>query len=296
MSNPIQIPRPIAVVSDAINVHLMNFERHHSFSYELVKEGFRIQRFKLILGQRPYSGWNSYDNKLDLGSIRLRPLGTSLTELLMEDSSHLNVEELFFSIFSPKNWPYYEPDEPDPQEMSRHQATKAAKVRFDFFKLIHQEVRDYIIDGLKDDGILLGKPQTVPARSDVTPYVSKSRISELRQIRSDEFDLRRLIKLCEELNKCFGANSFCATAALLRAVIDHVPPIFGVTTFAEVANNIGGKSDKKSLLRLQTACRDISDAVLHQQIRRREILPTAIRVDFKNELDVLLGEIIRRLG
>jgi len=102
--------------------------------------------------------------------------------------------------------------------------------------------------------------------------------------------------LCEELNKCFGASSFFATAALLRAVIDHVPPIFEVETFAEVANNIGGQSNKKLLLRLQTACRDISDAVLHQQIRRREILPTALQVDFKNELDVLLGEIVRRLG
>ena len=86
------------------------------------------------------------------------------------------------------------------------------------------------------------------------------------------------------------------TAALLRASIDHVPPIFRVTTFAEVANNVGGKSDKKSLLRLQKASRDISDAVLHQRIRRREVLPTAIQVDFKNELDVLLSEIVRQLG
>ena len=51
-----------------------------------------------------------------------------------------------------------------------------------------------------------------------------------------------------------------------------------------------------SLIRLQTASRDISDAVLHQQIQKREVLPTAIQVDFKNELDVLLSEIVRRLG
>jgi hypothetical protein len=297
MSNSLQIPRAIAVLSDRVNIHLRNFERSHpdEFSYELVKEAFRIQRFHLIFERRPYHGWDYYRDKQDLGSIRLSPLGSSLTELVMEDSSSLNVdsEDLYYSVFNPLNRLDSEPNEP---EMTRDGATQAAKARFEFFRAIHQEVRDQVIDGLKDDGILLGKPQIAELKSEMSPYVSKSRIAELRQIRSTDFDLRRLIRLCEELNKCFGTNSFCATAALLRAVIDHVPPIFEVETFAEVANNIGGQSNKKSLLRLQTACRDISDAMLHQRIRSREVLPTAIQVDFKNELDVLLGEIVRKLG
>jgi hypothetical protein len=121
-------------------------------------------------------------------------------------------------------------------------------------------------------------------------------LAELRQIRSTIFDLRRLVRLCEELNDCSASGSYCAVAALVRTIINHVPPIFGAATFSEVANNIGGKSYKKSLFRLQTASRDISDAVLHQQIQKREVLPTSTQVDFKSELDVLLGEIIRRLG
>lgn len=291
MSNSLQIPRAISVLSDRVNIHLGNFERTHSddFSYELVKEGFRIQRFDLIFERRPYHGWNYYRDKQNLGSIRLSPLGSSLTELVMEDSSSLDIdpEYLFCSAFNTEGWT---------SDSNREEATQIAKARFEVFRSSHQEVREHIIDGLKDDGILLGKQPIGTARSEVAPYVSKSRIAELRQIHSANFDLRRLVRLCEELNRCFASNSFCATAALLRAVIDHVPPIFEVKTFSEVANNIGGKSDKNSLLRLQTACRDISDAVLHQRIRRREILPTAIQVDFKNELDVLLGEIIRRLA
>lgn len=84
-------------------------------------------------------------------------------------------------------------------------------------------------------------------------------------------------------------------AALVRALIDHVPPIFGARTFAEVVNNVGGKSIKESLQRLETSSRHIADSVLHQQIRRRESVPNGTQVNFSNDLDVLLAEIIRKL-
>ena len=299
MSNSLQIPRAIAVLSDRVNLHLRNFERSHrdDFSYELVKEGFRIQRFDLVFERRPYHGWDYYRDKQDLGSIGLSPLGSSLTELVVEDSSSLDAgPNLFIGAFDyVKTWVEDDEDDPSHPRMSFDEAKKAAATRLERFKDIHEEVRRYVIEGLKADGILLGQQQITQTTA-TSLYVSRSRIAELRQIRSADFDLRRLIRLCEELNKCFGANSFFATAALVRTIINHVPPLFGATTFAEVANNIGGKSHKKSLLRLQTASRDISDAVLHQQIQKREVLPTAIQVDFKNELDILLSEIVRLLG
>lgn len=289
MSNSLQIPRSIAMLSDRVNVHLSKFEQSHrdDFSYQLVKEGFRIQRFYLIFERRPYQGWNYYPNSSDnwgkrpsLGSIRLSPLSGSMTELVMEDSSSLEIdpEYLFCSAFNTEGWE---------RDSDREQATKIATARFEVFRSMHQEVRDHVINGLKDDGILLGTQQIATLKSAATPYVSKSRIAEIRQLRSADFDLRRLIRLCEELNRCFGANFFFATAALVRTIINHVPPIFGAKTFAEVANNVGGKSVKKSFLRLETASRDISNDLLHQQIQKREVLPTAIQVDFKNELDVL---------
>ena len=135
----------------------------------------------------------------------------------MEDSSSLNddLDDLFYSAFNTARVDY----ELDTRRMSRAKATQIAKARFEVFKSIHQEVREHIVNGLKDDGILLGKQPIRTERSEADPYVSKSRIAELRQLPSSDFDLRR-----------------------------------------------------------------------------REILPTAIQVDFKNELDVLLGEIVRRLG
>ena len=97
-----------------------------------MKEGFRIQRFDLIFERRPYNG-NYYRDKQSLGSIRLSPLGSSLTELVMEDSSSLDIdpEYLFCSAFNTEGWD---------RDSNREQATKIAKARFVVFRSMHQEV------------------------------------------------------------------------------------------------------------------------------------------------------------
>jgi hypothetical protein len=83
---------------------------------------------------------------------------------------------------------------------------------------------------------------------------------------------------------------------LTRAIIDHVPPIFGAKTFNEVASNYSGtKSFKDSMLHLSNSARKIGDSHLHVQVRSRESLPNRTQVDFSRDLDVLLGEIVRIL-
>ena len=81
---------------------------------------------------------------------------------------------------------------------------------------------------------------------------------------------------------------------ILRAIIDHVPPIFGVNTFQEVGNNYKGtKSFKKGMDRLNNSLRNIADSHLHIQIRNKEDLPTFNQVNFVADLDLLLSEIVR---
>lgn len=41
---------------------------------------------------------------------------------------------------------------------------------------------------------------------------------------------------------------------------------------------------------------DAHRSLLHQQIRKREVVPNRTQVNFSNDLDVLLGEIIRKLS
>ncbi len=125
-------------------------------------------------------------------------------------------------------------------------------------------------------------------------YVDPERITELKNINNPNFDLVKLIRICEELNICFRNRCFLSVIMLVRSLIDHVPPAFGVKGFAEVANNYnnGTKSFKQSMQNLSNSSRKIADAHLHTQIRNKESLPNQVQVDFSNDLDVLLGEIV----
>jgi hypothetical protein len=81
---------------------------------------------------------------------------------------------------------------------------------------------------------------------------------------------------------------------LTRSLLDHVPPVFGKTSFTEVVNNYsGGKSFTESMQFLQGAARKIADAHLHMPMRAAETLPTPQQVNFASHLDVLLEEIVR---
>jgi site-specific recombinase XerD len=157
------------------------------------------------------------------------------------------------------------------------------------------EPSNIMVDHSPLDPIMLGplKPSDDYPSS---PYVSLSRIEELKGFKLDEFDLLKLIHLCTELNSALYQKSPISIALLLRAIIDHVPPLFGKKTFTEVANNYSaGKSFSDSMKHLDKSLRNVADAHIHVQIRQKEVLPAFNQVDFRADLDVLLGEIIRVL-
>ena len=102
--------------------------------------------------------------------------------------------------------------------------------------------------------------------------------------------------MLEELNIAHEHDAYFTTALLVRAVTDHVPPILGAKSFAEVANNyLGGKSFGEQMKHLYNSLRKVADGLLHQQVRKTESLPEAPQVDFRAALDVLLGEVVRVL-
>lgn len=127
-------------------------------------------------------------------------------------------------------------------------------------------------------------------------YVDSSRLAELRAINSRAWDVRRLIRLTEELNSAYAHDCYMSVAMLVRAIVDHIPPIFGCATFNEVANNYSGaKSFRGSMQHLNLSLRNVADSHLHVQIRPSEVLPTGAQIDFQADLDVLLGEVVRVL-
>jgi hypothetical protein len=130
-------------------------------------------------------------------------------------------------------------------------------------------------------------------RSTNGSLVAKRRLTELRGLDSSDLDFKKLVRLCEELNVAFREKCYFATAMLTRGVLDHVPPIFGKKNFAEVASNYGGQSFKGTMQHLQNASRNVADGHLHQQMRKKESLPTAQQVNCGQQLDALLEEIVR---
>ncbi len=131
----------------------------------------------------------------------------------------------------------------------------------------------------------------------LSEYVNQSRLVQLRNINTAKFDLSKLIKLCEELNDVSASDSVFATSSLVRAVIDHIPSIFGYINFKTFANEYsnGTKSFKKSMMNLNTSLRNIADNNIHSQVRKKEVLPNKTQVDFSQDLDVLLSEVVRVL-
>ena len=135
--------------------------------------------------------------------------------------------------------------------------------------------------------------KTIPSKNH---YVDLERIAQLKSIQKSEYDLKRLIRLCEELNIANQNDCYMSVAMIVRAIIDHTPPIFKARNFSEVANNYkGAQSFKKSMKHLNNSLKNIANSYLHIQIREKEILPTEKQVNFSPDLDLLLSEIVRIL-
>jgi len=128
-----------------------------------------------------------------------------------------------------------------------------------------------------------------------TEFVNNSRLDELKVIKHPKFDLLKLIQLSEELNDNFNRGNYLSVAMIGRTILNHVPPIFGFENFDQVTNNYEGRSFIKNMKHLNVSLRSIADSFLHETIRNKEILPNDTQVDFRQDLDRLLGEIVRIL-
>lgn len=140
------------------------------------------------------------------------------------------------------------------------------------------------------------QPAKPSAESALPNYVDAQRIFQLQAVKKIEWDLRKLVRLLQEINLAHINGMHMATVMLVRAVADHVSPILGCKTFSEVANNYTApRSFSDQMKHLDVSMRKVADMHLHQQVRKSEVLPSATQVDFKAALDVLLAEILRIL-
>ena len=87
-----------------------------------------------------------------------------------------------------------------------------------------------------------------------------------------QLDYSKLLRLIDELNENYARSNAYAAHALLRAILDHIPPILGFKRFDEVANNypwsITDKGHMSKLLRFKGQ----ADDALHRPISSRRDL------------------------
>jgi hypothetical protein len=87
---------------------------------------------------------------------------------------------------------------------------------------------DLYIAELKRRGKAAKQPDAARGSQAHRPFVNAERIEALKGLRRGRFDLSRVTRMCEELNDCSERGNAHATIMLTRAILDHVPPVFGV--------------------------------------------------------------------
>jgi hypothetical protein len=98
-------------------------------------------------------------------------------------------------------------------------------------------------------------------------YVDGSAINDLKQsLLAGGWDPGKLLALLAELNDNHARGNAYACHALLRAILDHVPPAFGQPNFDAVVNNVDWtRTDKEYMKRLANFRLQADDA-LHRHI------------------------------
>lgn len=182
----------------------------------------------------------------------------------------------------------------NPENRTAHNLTIQARLRWLANLRQKMQLRESTASLLKPTAPLSGPPpHAAPTPS--ARYVDPTTIDRLRGLSSERFDMTRLVGMCEQVNAAFATESFIAVILLTRAILDHVPPIFGCDNFGQVANNYGTRSFKEVVLPMETGSRKIADHLLHGQIERIESLPTETQAGQPLTLDFLLSEIPRAL-
>ncbi len=133
-------------------------------------------------------------------------------------------------------------------------------------------------------------------KNSLQSFVDRNTLLRLSKIENKDFDISRLISLCKELDDNFGLENYYSCSMLLRAILDHIPPIFKKKSFLEVSTQYGSKSFKDIMKPLEDTARKISDNYLHTQVDTKVLSINRTQISFQANLDILLNEIANRLG
>jgi hypothetical protein len=100
----------------------------------------------------------------------------------------------------------------------------------------------------------------------------------------------KLLRLIDELNDNRRRGNTYATHALLRAILDHIPPLLGCADFKAVANNYRWSRTDKGYATKLLDFKMQADDVLYRQISSKRDLLTLDDVPPRTWINRLLQE------
>lgn len=153
------------------------------------------------------------------------------------------------------------------------------------------------VTGFNSDLEVAPAPESqVPPAPPAPVYVDESLIKELEDEQgTTQWDLGKLIQLIRELNSNFAVENPYASLALLRAILDHVPPVLGMPDFKQAASNYKWGQTDGGYARMLRDARALGDDALHRQIGRKPDLLSMDDVPSRRWLVKILRHVIDAL-
>jgi hypothetical protein len=116
-----------------------------------------------------------------------------------------------------------------------------------------------------------GKPRTVADRAVSSPGYVDPQVSASLAARAEAagLDHGKLTRLIAELNDNYSRGNAYAAHALLRAILDHIPPLLGCADFKAAASSYPWTRTDRSYARRLLDFKLQADDALHRQISKR---------------------------
>jgi hypothetical protein len=115
------------------------------------------------------------------------------------------------------------------------------------------------------------RPHNAARPAAVRPGYVDSQVSASLAARAEAIGLDpgKLTRLVAELNDAYSRGNAYAAHALLRAILDHIPPLLGCADFKAAANNYSWSRTDRGYARRLLDFKLQADDALHRQISKR---------------------------
>ncbi|MEW2127947.1 hypothetical protein AB0891_29980 [Streptomyces sp. NPDC007259] len=127
------------------------------------------------------------------------------------------------------------------------------------------------------------------------PYIDLALLDDMEQAAANtKWKVHKLIALCQGLNDAYAAGNPYVCAAVIRAVIDHIPPVFGKPDFKQVASQhmFAIKRTDKAHAQYLADFKTIGDDVMHRPIGPNVPVITMNDIPAPIRLNAILREMV----